>query len=427
MTDTHEHENPTEKWRDPGDRDPSEAKFFWTGGPVEVASDSWFTSLGSGVTAFATDEGLVLVDSGTKLFSPDLARLVRERTDLPVHTAIYTHGHIDHAFGLSAFLHEDQPVPRIIGQAAMAERFARYQRTPEHNAVINSRQFGGRPDDPNFEGLELRFGVPEHPPNVHYQDALELSVGGVHFELHACRGETDDHTWVFVPERGVLCTGDLIIWGVPNAGNPQKAQRFPWDWAKGLRAMAATGARTLCPGHGGPIVDDAPLVRRVLHETADLLEQIVDRTLAVLEDGSPPHVDVVRRVELPQSDSPWLQPVYDEAEFIVRNVIRHYGGWWSGRPSELKPAPRQDVAEQIADLAGGAQALVQRAAALADTDVRLACHLADFALEAAPSDPGVAAEVARIYALRAEGEPGLMATNLYRSAAAYAEAGRPFA
>lgn len=422
-----ESQNPAQRWTEPGDRGPSEAKFFWTGGPVQVAPDTWFTSIGSGVTAFATSDGLVLVDSGTRLFAPDMAGRIRGRTDLPVHTAVYTHGHVDHAFGLGAFLHEDQPLPRIIGQAGMAERFTRYDRTPGHNAVINSRQFGGRPDDPAFRTDELRFGAPEHPPNLYYRDALELSVGGVRFELHACRGETDDHTWVFCPDRGVLCPGDLMIWGVPNAGNPQKAQRYPWDWAQGLRAMAATGARSLCPGHGGPIVDDPELVRRILLETADLLERLVERTLAVLEDGSPPHVDVVRGVELPHSDSPWLQPVYDEAEFIVRNVVRYYGGWWSGRPSELKPAPRHEVAAQIADLAGGAHALLERAAALAETDLRLACHLADYALEAAPADEHVQAEVARLYTLRATGEPGLMATNIYRSAAAYAQAGRPFA
>ncbi|WP_052372938.1 alkyl sulfatase dimerization domain-containing protein [Amycolatopsis taiwanensis] len=420
-------DNPTEAWLHHGDEDPREAKFFWTGGPVQVATDTWFTSLGSGVTAFATDDGLVLVDSGTRLFSPQLAERLRTRTTRSVHTAIYTHGHIDHAYGLPAFLTEGQPTPRIIGQARMAERFARYDATPRHNTAINSRQFGGQVDDPTFGGTELRFGTPDLPPNQYYQDELDLTVGGVHFELRACRGETDDHTWVFCPERGVLCTGDLIIWGVPNAGNPQKAQRYPWDWARGLRVMAATGARSLCPGHGGPIVDDPVLVRRVLVETADLLDRIVERTLAVLEDGSPPHVDIVRRVELPHSDSPWLQPVYDEAEFIVRNVIRYYGGWWSGRPSELKPAPRATLATEIADLAGGARALLAPARELAARDLALACHLADYALEAEPSDSSIAEGVAGLYDTRADAEPGLMATNLYRSAASYARAGRPFA
>src|ERR1043166_9199118 len=66
-----------------------------------------------------------------------------------------------------------------------------------------------------------------------------VSVGGVVFELHHCKGETDDHTWVWCPERGVLCPGDLFIWAVPNDGNPQKVQRYPWERAKGLREMAA--------------------------------------------------------------------------------------------------------------------------------------------------------------------------------------------
>ncbi|WP_349632821.1 alkyl sulfatase dimerization domain-containing protein [Streptomyces sp. ML-6] len=305
-------------------------------------------------------------DGGAPL-AGDLAGRIRSRTDLPVHTAIYTHGHIDHAFGLDAFLVEGQNAPHVVAQERMAERFDRYARSPRHNATINSRQFGGRDDDPTFQGEELRFGYPTHEPTRYYQRSLELDVGGTVFELHACRGETDDHTWVHCPERGVLCTGDLIIWGVPNAGNPQKAQRYPWDWARGLRAMAETGAASLCPGHGGPVVNDPGLVRRILQDTAAFLEEVVDRTLAVLEDGSPPHVDVVRRVKLPQSEAPWLQPVYEEAEFIVRNVIRYYGGWWSGRPSELKPAPREQVAAELAALGGGPGTLLARAVELAPT------------------------------------------------------------
>ena len=274
---------------------------------------------------------------------------------------------------------------------------------------------------------EIRWEAPTHLPTRTYTDELTIDVGGVTFELHHCRGETDDHTWVYCPDRGVLCPGDLIIWGVPNAGNPQKVQRYPWDWAAGLRAMAAKHPRSLAPGHGGPVVNDPDLLQRILLETADFLDLIVERTIAALEDGSPPHVDIVRGVDLPVSDSPWLQPVYDEAEFIVRNVIRYFGGWWTGRPSELKPAPRADVAGEVAALAGGAAALLVRARAVADGgDLRLACHLADFALEVDPSDSDIADGVAELYELRAEAETGLMSINIFRSAAAYAREGRPF-
>ncbi len=416
--------NPGQSFVEMDGEPPEVAKFFWRGGPVEVAERTWFVSQFSGVTAFETDEGLVLVDSGTAFFAPGIAEMVRQRTDAPVHTAIFTHGHVDHAYGLPAFLVEGQEPPRVIGHAAMPARFARYAETPRHNDAVNSRQFGGTVSS----GTGVAWREPEIVPDVLFDDAMTIEVGGVTFELFHARGETDDHTWVHCPDRGVLCPGDLVIWGVPNAGNPQKVQRYPWEWAAALRAMAAKQPRSLCPGHGGPVVEDPGVVQRILTETAGFLETIVERTLAALEDGSPPHVDIVRDVELPVSDSPWLQPVYDEGEFIVRNVIRYYGGWFSGRPSELKPATRAAVATEIAEMAGGAEALAERATALAaGGELVVACHLADFALEAAPDDLAVQEAVAGIYDRRAESESSLMAVNLYNSAASYAREGRPFA
>jgi glyoxylase-like metal-dependent hydrolase (beta-lactamase superfamily II) len=420
--------NPSDLFRSLAGRPPEEARFYWTGGPIEVARRTWFQSFFSGCTGFETDAGLVLVDTGQARLAPRLAEKLRERTRTPVHTAIYTHGHVDHAYGLEAFLVPGQEPPRVIGQRAMSERFARYARTLRHNEAINLRQFVGGVGTDGGRGALADFRPPSMPPDTLYDDALTIEVGGIAFELHHCRGETDDHTWVYCPDRGVLCTGDLFIWGVPNAGNPQKAQRYPWDWARGLRAMAARVPRAMCPGHGGPIVGDPALIGRMLTGTAAYLESIVEQTIAALEDGSPPHVDIVRRVAPPASDAPWLQPIYDEAEFIVRNVIRYYGGWWSGRPSELKPAARAEVARELADRAGGARALLARAVALADEGrLPLACHLADYALEADPADPRIREGVAGIYERRAEGESSLMATNLFRSAAAYAREGRPFA
>jgi glyoxylase-like metal-dependent hydrolase (beta-lactamase superfamily II) len=422
--------NPSGLFRSMAGKSPEEAKFFWTGGPVELAERTWFQSLGSGCTGFETDEGLVLVDAGTVLFAPVLAERLRSQTDAPVHTAIYTHGHVDHAYGLRRFLVNGQARPRVIAHREVPARFARYERTPLHNRAINARQFGGTVDAQVFEtgDLSSAFGTPEYPPDTLYDDRLTLSVGGLEFELHHCRGETDDHTWVYCPQRGVLCPGDLFIWGVPNAGNPQKAQRYPWDWAAGLREMAACRPQSMGPGHGGPVVNDSDLLQRMLLETADYLDALVKATIAALEDRSPPHVDIVRRIEAPPSSSPWLQPVYDEAEFIVRNVVRHFGGWWNGRPSDLKPAPREAVAHVLAELAGGPSVLAEKARQLAQAgELQLASHLADFALEAAPADPKVASVVAELYDRRADEEAGLMSTNLFRSAAAYARAGRAFA
>jgi glyoxylase-like metal-dependent hydrolase (beta-lactamase superfamily II) len=418
--------NPMQHYADLAGKSPEEAKFYWTGGPVEVAPRTYYCNQFSGVTAFDTDAGLVLIDTGLALTAPTTAKLLREHTRAPVHTALFTHGHVDHAYGLDAFLVLGQAPPRVIGHRNMPARFARYARTAGHNRALNARQFGGAAELGTQAAYDT-FRPPPIGPDTLYDQALAFDVGGLTFEVFHAKGETDDHSWLFCEERSVLVTGDLFIWGVPNAGNPQKAQRYPWEWADALRAMAARKPRSLCPGHGGPVVNDPERIQRMLRETASFLDAIVERTLAALEAGSPPHVDIVRGIELPVSDSPWLQPVYDDPEFIVRNVLRHFGGWFSGRPSELKPAPRTDLARELCALSGGTERLLARARELADAgELRLACHLLDYALEAAPDDAAVQATVAELYERRAEGEPSLMAVNLFRSAAAYARSGRPF-
>ncbi|MDZ7688664.1 MAG: alkyl sulfatase dimerization domain-containing protein [Halobacteriales archaeon] len=410
--------------------DPHEIEMFEGNVDVtEVADDTYQFQSFSCVTAFDTGDGLVLVDTGLPAFSPLIADELRGRTDAPVDTAVYTHGHVDHAYGLGAYLAEGQEPPEVVAHEAMPDRFERYERTRRHNEVINARQFGGTTDAAEDHELSenSRFGTPDHPPTTLYSDDLTLRVGDLTFEVHHGRGETDDHSWLYCPERDVLCSGDFVIGVAPNAGNPQKVQRYPWDWADALREMAGVGAGTLCPGHGEPIVDDPDEVKKLLLGAADYLDTIVDRTLDALNDGSPPHVDVVREVELPEPEEPWLTEVYDDGEFIVRNVIRYYGGWWTGRPSELKPAGRGEVAEEVTALAGDAETLADRATETAESgDTRLACHLADYALEAAPDDEYVQEAVAGVYEKRADEEDDLMSKNIFTSAAGYAREGRTF-
>ena len=46
------------------------------------------------------------------------------------------------------------------------------------------------------------------------------------------------------------------------------------------------------------------------------------------------------------------------------HVWRLYGGWWDGNPATLKPAPERALALELAELAGGAGVLADRALAL---------------------------------------------------------------
>src|SRR5947199_3037088 len=113
--------------------------------------------------------------------------------------------------------------------------------------------------------------------------------------------------------------------------------------------------------------------------------------------------DIVHTVRAPAHllARPYLQPVYDEPEFVVRNVWRLYGGWYDGNPAHLKPAPEARVATEIAALAGGAGRLADRARAVGEKgDLRLAAHLAEMAALAAPDDTAVQAARAEVFQRR---------------------------
>ncbi len=379
----------------------------------QVADDVAMVSSFANVAAFDSGDGLVLIDTGGPLAGERVRDLIRTWRTGPVTNAVYTHGHIDHVLGTAVFDAEADaagvPRPRVVAHEAIGARFDRYCLTAGYNGAINRRQFSN-PD--------LSWPTDYRRPDDTYTDRFDARVGDLTFEMHHARAETDDHTWVWVPERATLCTGDLFIWCVPNAGNPQKVQRYAREWAVALRTMAACGAEVLLPGHGLPIVG-AGHVRAALVDTADLLDSLVDQTLTLMNRGAMLD-EILHTVAVPEAlrHQPYLQPVYDEPEFIVRNIWRLYGGWYEGDPSRLKPAPRADVAAELAALAGGAGVLAERAAELAAAgDHRLAGHLAELAGLAAPDDAGIHRVRAELLTTRAGTETSLMAKAIYRAAA----------
>lgn len=373
----------------------------------ELAARSWFVSSFANVTAFGTDAGLVLVDTGSFVLAEPTRAVLRKATAAPVHTAVWTHGHVDHCFGVELYEREAGTPVHVIAHEAVPRRFERYALTRGWNHAINSRQFQ---TGAQFPG-EFRA------PDELVIDRKSLDVGGRRFELAHALGETDDHLWVHVPDAGVICTGDLFIWASPNCGNPQKVQRFPREWARALRAMDAVGAEVLAPGHGVPIWG-AAAVHRALDDTASFLESLVDQVLALMNQGAA--LDrVLAEVAAPPEllARPYLSPVYDEPEFIVRNLYRLYGGWWDGNPAHLKPAREVDLAKELCALAGGPAALASRAEALAATgDLAMAAHLIELAGTASP-EPEILALRKAIYTQRAGAERSLMARGVFTSAA----------
>jgi alkyl sulfatase BDS1-like metallo-beta-lactamase superfamily hydrolase len=399
------------------------------GGLAEVADGVAFTPSFANVSALDTDDGLFLVDTGSSLMAGEIHRTLRTWSASRLHTAVYSHGHIDHVFGVPVWEAESETQgwapPTVVAHDALPPRFDRYILTAGYNGIINRRQF-------NIDNLE--WPTEYRYPDRTYRDHLSLDVGGMRAELHHAKGETDDHTWTWFPDRKVLCCGDLFIWASPNAGNPQKVQRYPKEWAEALREMLALydgpdgGPEVLLPGHGFPVIG-AGRIRQALGDTADLLDSLVDQTLALMNAGA--RLDEVIHTVTPPArlmERPYLQPVYDEPEFIVRTVWRLYGGWWDGNPATLQPAPERALADELAGLAGGASALADRALALLesstgpdggpdDASLRLSGHLAELAWLADAADPGIRRIRQRVFEARADAATSTMAHGVFSWAA----------
>ena len=218
------------------------------------------------------------------------------------------------------------------------------------------------------------------------------------------------------PARRILFAGDMFIWASPNCGNPQKVQRYARDWAAAFRKMDALEPEMLLPGHGLPIVG-AARVHQALSEGAELLESLVEQTLALMNEGARLD-DIVHtraRARAPARRGPYLRPIYDEPEFVVRNIWRLYGGWYDGDPSHLKPAPAGGARGASSRRSpGGASRLADRALEVAAAgDLRLAGHLAELAAQAAPDDKGVHAARAEVFGARAREEASTMSKGIY--------------
>ena len=378
----------------------------------------------SHVIAFATDAGLLCFDSSGDHTGRDVVSALRGWSTEPVHTIVYTHGHLDHVGGSGAFaadaVERSHGAPTVVAHEAVRERFERYRLTNGWNNSINARQFGGvaSSEKLGIGGTEQLF-LPDESlwPTVEYADHHHLAVGTLEVELHHDRGETDDHTWAWIPEHRALCVGDFVTWVFPNCGNPQKVQRYPAEWAAALRKMMTYDADWLFGAHGLPVAG-TDRIRRILGDLAKALEHLVTETLAMMNAGE--SLDsIIQSVSVPAAmTTPWMLPVYDEPEYVVRNIWRQYGGWWDQDPAHLKPAPRIELGAEIADLTGGVQTLVDRALELTEArNFRLACHLIEFAAAAEPESPVVHEARRHVYTTRRDNELSLMAKGVYTAAA----------
>lgn len=345
---------------------------------------------GSNTSMVIGDDGVVIIDALRSLGAAEkVAAEFHKITDKPVKALIYTHGHLDHTGGASAFIRKD-------GETTVIARTGFKEELQEHSPVEmvlkkrNARQFGRNLSDDEIINRGVapgktpsdRVGEGYIAPNYLFEDSLTIELAGLTFRLFAANGETNDQLFAWIPDLQVLFTGDNYYKSFPNLYAIRGSQyRDVKSWGESIQKMSSFPVEYLVPGHTRPVTGQS-LVHQNLDHYSTAILSVYNQTIDAMNKGYTLQqtVDSVRLADSLQGQSN-LQEFYGSVPWGVRSIFLHYVGWFDGNPTHLYPLSASMEAEYIAELAGGKQQLLQHLSdALKKAQYQWGLQLADYLL-----------------------------------------------
>lgn len=386
-----------------------------------------------------TDDGNVLVDSG---MSPKRAEEAKAallaRSPGKLRAVVYTHSHIDHVGGASAWVEPGVDVWATDAfRAHFLKQYALFQRAEmkrgagqfgEHvpESLLACSALGRRVD------LEAARDTGVRMPTKTFSGETSFTVGGTEFKLVEAHGETHDQLFVWLPQRKALLSGDNFYHSFPNLYTIRGTSPRPVDaWIESLDKMRALAPEALVPSHTIPVTG-AATIQTTLTDYRDAIQWVRDETVRAANAGEP--VDALAaRIRLPAhlAGKPYLDEMYGQLDWSVRAIYDGNLGWFDGRPETLYPLPPSTAASRELALMGGAERVAAAAKAALDAkDFRWALHL--YAKLRDAGVPGVDVQLAAAYYALAEtitntNGRGYLFESAYRAegGAAPANMGRP--
>ena len=203
-----------------------------------------------------TSDGVVMIDTPQQ---PIDAVRWRERLEErgPIRYLINTEPHIDHISGNAYF-----PGVEVIGQVGLKDRYE--QAVPQMTS--EERLETMKQSDPDSVWLFNHPSYPPNPPVRTFTDELTLTLGNHTIQCLHIPGHTAPQTGVYLPDEGVLFTGDNIF----NKCKTFIQEADPWEWLTALQRIGEIDATVIVPGHG------EPCDRSYLKEQAAIIQGWID-------------------------------------------------------------------------------------------------------------------------------------------------------
>lgn len=335
-----------------------------------------------------SDAGDVVINTGT----PYQGARHRERFEallgrkLDVSKIVFTQSHPDHIGGWAVFADAgsetivQRAFPRISDERKLLGPYFQ----PRAGRVLASMI-------PNREHTDSWYRGTRDPENLTlFAENHSFSVGGRDFELFSTQhGETLDALVVWLPRERTLFIGNLFgaIYGaLPNfyTARGDRDRSIP-GMLDTIDMILRLDPQLLITGHDEPIAG-AQIARDLTH-LRDAIRYIHDETVRgmnALKDLP----TLMAEIRLP----PELQtvPGRGPVSWYVRAIWEEYTGWFRQESTtELYATPARAIWPELAEMAGGADALAARAQRHVEAGEPVkALHFAEIALEAAPTHAG---------------------------------------
>lgn len=336
-----------------------------------------------------TVEGDVLVNAGTLGDARRGRELFSKVSKGPIRYIILTQSHVNQYGGLEVYKTPDNTV--ITHRSYPEDR--RYSEVLSSHYRRGSRRMFGEITGP------VRDIVPtkEVAPDLLIDARHAFELGGRRFEiLWTPGGETRCAVIVWLPDEKIAIVGNLfgpIFGNQPNLNTirgdkPRSALQF----VESIKTLRALEPELVLTGHEE--IRGAEHIEREVTRTIEAVQWLHDRTLEGMNAGVSLRT-LMREIELPPELT--LTEEYGKTPWNVRAIWHEYTGWFDPDrgTTELYAVPPSSVAPAIAELAGGADRLAERAREFVrDKRPLEALHVLDIALAAEPNS-SVAREVKR--------------------------------
>ncbi len=340
-----------------------------------------------------TQEGNVIVDVGTEpVRAAETRRALEAVAPGPVRAVIYTHSHIDHVGGASAWVSAGEPPTEIWATEAFTDHFFKqYGAFSAAEKRRGGRQFGWHVPESALPCIAIgrRLDLEAAPrtgvrlPNRTFSGVEKLVIGGVPIELHEAHGETHDQLFVALPEDEVVLPGDNYYSTFPNLYTLRGTSPRPVTaWLDSLDRMRRLRPRVLVPSHTAPIIGRDAVAEK-LTRYRDAIQWVRDRVTRAANAGATLEA-VSEQAGLPPAlaDDPELRELYGQADWSAKALYTNELGWFDGRPETLyPPAARERVAKTLALMGGVERVFTEAKGALERGDTRWAIHLFSLLLE----------------------------------------------